>query len=334
MDRLTVGILFGGLSEEHDVSVKSAREVARALDGEKYRPVFLHIGRDGRWRQVDAPGGRELAPAALSPDRAVHGICLGDRQIRLDVVLPVLHGRFGEDGAMQGLLELAGIPYVGCGVAASAMCMDKALTYLAARRAGVETPEFFILDAHDTMMPEDVGYPVFVKPARSGSSFGVNRVERAEDLLPAILEARRYDAKVLLERAVSGREVGCAILEEKGKILFGALDMIELSGGFFRIHQEKNPEAGSQNAVLRVPAPISEEAARAIREAAAKVFREVGGRGLCRVDMFLTPEGRCVLNEVNTFPGLTSYSRYPRMMAAAGIDMPELLDRLIGGAIC
>ena len=130
MDRLTVGILFGGLSEEHDVSIKSAREVARALDGEKYRPVFLHIGRDGRWRQVDAPGGRELASAALSPDRAVHGICLGDRQIRLDVVLPVLHGKFGEDGAMQGLLELAGIPYVGCGVLASSTCMDKDVTHI------------------------------------------------------------------------------------------------------------------------------------------------------------------------------------------------------------
>lgn len=340
MPRPTVGVLFGGCSEEHDVSVRSAREVARHLDVERYEPVYLGITRAGEWRRCDGPGpGWEAGqPALLAPDRAVHGVLVRDddgryQTVRLDVVLPVLHGRFGEDGAVQGLLELSGIPYAGCDVQGSALAMDKSLAYLVARSAGVATPTFRTVMAHEEVDPDGLVYPVFVKPARSGSSFGVGKVERPEDLAAAVAAARRYDDKVLVEAAVVGSEVGCAVLGDGAELVTGELDRISLSHGFFRIHQEDAPETGSENATITVPADIPPEARARVLEAAQVVYRALGCRGLARVDMFLTDDGAVVLNEVNTFPGLTSYSRYPRMMAAAGLSLTEVLDRLVALAL-
>lgn len=341
MPRLRIGILFGGMSEEHDVSVRSAREVAAALDTERYEPVWVGITRSGTWRLCDGPGGdwdeRRGSPAVLVPDRGVRGLLVLEggryRTVRLDVVLPVLHGRFGEDGSVQGLLELSGVPYVGCGVASSAACMDKSLAYVVARGAGVAAPDFRTVGPDDDVDAEALPYPVFVKPARSGSSFGVSKISHPSELAAAVATARRYDAKVLVEAAVVGQEVGCAVLGNGADLVVGEVDRIALSHGFFRIHQEDRPEAGSENSTPIVPADIPDESRDLVRRTATTVYRALGCTGLARVDLFLTQAGTVVLNEVNTLPGLTSYSRYPRMMAAAGLQLPDVIDRLVDLAL-
>jgi D-alanine---(R)-lactate ligase len=317
MPRLRVGIIFGGRSEEHPISVKSAREVAKNLGN--YEAFWIRISQSGEWK---LPDDRTVV---LSPDGL---LALEDgkyERIPLDVVFPVLHGRFGEDGAIQGLLELNGIPYVGCDIPSSALCMDKSLAYVVARSAGIAVPRLW------TTNPET--YPVFVKPARSGSSFGVSKVDRKEDLPAAIRSARQYDEKVLIEEAVAGLEVGCAVLGNDPELITGQVDRIALSHGFFRIHQEEKPEEGSDNSMPIVPADISAEQRELVQETAKAIYRALGCRGLARVDMFLQEDGTVVLNEVNTMPGLTSYSRYPRMMAAAGRPMAEVIDRLIAAAL-
>jgi D-alanine--(R)-lactate ligase len=253
--------------------------------------------------------------------------------VRIDAVFPVLHGRSGEDGTIQGLLVLSGIPYVGCGVQASAICMDKSLAYVVARDAGIETPEFHVVAGAGAPWPEELTSPVFVKPARSGSSFGVTRVERREDLAAAIAEARRYDHKVLAEQAVRGTEVGCAVLGRGGDLIVGEVDQITLTHGHFRIHQEATPEQGSENSSVVVPADLPESVRRGIQRTAMAIYTALGCTGLARVDMFLTPDGRIVLNEVNTLPGFTSYSRYPRMMAAAGLSLSDVVDHCLASTL-
>ncbi|MEM5819202.1 MAG: D-alanine--D-alanine ligase family protein, partial [Desulfitobacterium hafniense] len=251
------------------------------------------------------------------------------QRIPLDLVFPVLHGKFGEDGAIQGLLELSGIPYVGCDIPSSALCMDKSLAYIVAGKAGIATPKFRTVTAKETIDAEWLAYPVYVKPARSGSSFGVTKVCRQEELLSAVEIARQYDSKVLIEEAVVGSEVGCAIFGNDLDLIAGEVDQIRLSHGFFRIHQENEPEKGSENSTLIVPADISPEARSQVQETAKAIYRALGCRGLARVDMFLKEDGTVILNEVNTLPGMTSYSRFPRMMAAAGLPFAEVIDRLV-----
>jgi D-alanine--(R)-lactate ligase len=332
---MRIGILFGGASEEHPISVKSARTVAENLDTEKYEPVWIGITKAGAWKLCDGPaeGWENGRPVVLSPDRNVRGLLVLEQgryeTIGLDLVLPVLHGKLGEDGAMQGLLELSGIPYAGCDVQSSALCMDKSLAYTVAGSAGIATPAFWTVTADENLDPGRLTYPVFVKPARSGSSFGVSKVSRAEELASAVEIARRYDSKVLVEEAVVGSEVGCAILGNDPDLIAGEVDRIALSHGFFRIHQESEPESGSDNSTPIVPADIPAEARSLVQETAKAVYRALGCGGLARVDMFLKEDGTVVLNEVNTLPGLTSYSRYPRMMAAAGLPLAEVIDRLV-----
>jgi D-alanine--(R)-lactate ligase len=339
--RLRIAIIFGGSSEEHPISVKSAREVARNLDLDRYEPFYIGITKSGIWKLCEGPGANwEVAPSRpvlLSPDGNVHGLVVLDQghhqTIRLDVVFPVLHGRCGEDGAIQGLLELSGIPYVGCNIQSSALCMDKSLTYLIARSAGVATPNFWTVAAGEDADPDLESYPVFVKPARSGSSFGVSRVRARDELLGAVDRARQFDPKVLIEEEVAGAEVGCALLGNDGELFAGEPDRISLSHGFFRIHQENEPERGSENATFVVPADISSEARTRVQETARLLYRALGCSGLSRVDMFLKENGTVVLNEVNTLPGLTSYSRYPRMMAAAGLPLGAVIDRIVSLAL-
>jgi D-alanine---(R)-lactate ligase len=341
VDRLKVGIIFGGCSEEHSISVKSAQEVAKNLDIEKYEPFYIGITKSGAWKLCDGPDAHwengSCRPAVLSPDSSVHGLLVLEqaqyKMIRLDVVFPVLHGKLGEDGAMQGLLELSGIPYVGCDVQSSALCMDKSLAYIVAGSAGIATPNYWALAADGKIDPGRFTYPVFVKPARSGSSFGVSKVSRQEELLSAVETAGQYDSKVLVEEAVVGSEVGCAILGEQSGLVAGEVDRISLSHGFFRIHQESDPESGSENSTAMVPADISAESRSLVQETAKAVYRALGCRGLARVDMFLTDDGAVVLNEVNTLPGMTSYSRYPRMMAAAGLPLADVIDRIVSLAL-
>ncbi|WKX68581.1 D-alanine--(R)-lactate ligase [Streptomyces sp. XD-27] len=337
MNKLRIGIIFGGSSEEHPVSVKSAREVAKNLDADKYEPYWIGITQSGAWQLCDSPGAdwenEDARPVMLSPDPSVHGLLVLEQErfevVRLDLVLPVLHGTLGEDGAIQGLLELSGIPYVGCDIQSSAICMDKSLTYTVAKSAGIATPNFWVVTENEKVDADQLPYPVFVKPARSGSSFGVNKVAGAEDLPGALDAARQYDSKVLIEEAVTGSEIGCAILGDPSALIAGEVDRVALSHGFFRIHQESSPETGSDNSTFIVPADISEEARQLVQESAKNIYRALGCRGLARVDLFLQDDGQVVLNEVNTFPGMTSYSRYPRMMAAAGMPLTDVLDRLV-----
>jgi D-alanine--(R)-lactate ligase len=340
MDRLKVGIIFGGCSEEHPISVKSAQEIAKNLDTEKYEPFWIGITKSGTWNLCDGPeenwedGSRR---AVLSPDRSVHGLLVLEQgkyeAISLDLVLPILHGKLGEDGAMQGLLELSGIPYAGCDIQSSALCMDKSLAYVVVRNAGIATPNFWIVTANEDIDTDLLTYPVFVKPARSGSSFGVSKVSRKEELPSAVETARKYDSKVLIEEAVVGSEVGCAILGNDQDLVAGEVDQIALSHGFFRIHQESNPEGGSENSTPIVPADIPAESRSLVQETAKAIYRALGCRGLARVDTFLKEDGTVVLNEVNTLPGMTSYSRYPRMMAAAGLPLAEVIDRMVSLAL-
>lgn len=341
MHRLKVGVIFGGRSEEHLISVKSAQQVARNLDTERYEPFYIGITKSGAWKLCDGPeadweeGSRRQA--LLSPDSSVPGLLVLEQgrygTIGLDVVLPVLHGKLGEDGAIQGLLELSGIPYAGCDVQSSALCMDKSLAYGVARSAGIATPDFWTVSATEDIDAGRLTYPVFVKPARSGSSFGVSKVSRKEELPSAVETARRYDSKVLIEEAVVGDEVGCAILGNDPDLIAGEADRIALSHGFFKIHQEAEPESGSENSTAIVPADISAESRVLVQETAKAVYRALGCRGLSRVDLFLKEDGKVVLNEVNTLPGLTSYSRYPRMMKAAGIPLSEVIDRVVALAL-
>ncbi|NGO74708.1 D-alanine--(R)-lactate ligase [Streptomyces sp. YC504] len=343
MDKLKVGIIFGGSSEEHPISVKSAQEVAKNLDLAKYEPFYIGITKSGAWLLCEGPDAQwetgDCRPAALSPDRTVGGLLVLDQgkydTIRLDVVLPVLHGTLGEDGAMQGLLELSGIPYAGCDVQSSALCMDKSLAYTVARSAGIATPNFWTVAEIADIDPDTFTYPVFVKPARSGSSFGVSKVSGKDELASAIDSARQYDAKVLIEEAVVGSEIGCAILGDGHgtDLMAGEVDRIALSHGFFRIHQESAPEQGSDNSTAIVPADIPAASRALVQETAKSVYRALGCGGLARVDLFLKKDGSVVLNEVNTFPGMTSYSRYPRMMAAAGVSVSEVIDRMVTSAM-
>jgi D-alanine--(R)-lactate ligase len=343
MARLKVGVIFGGAGEEHSISVKSAREVAKHLDADKYEPFWIGITTSGAWKLCDGPdadweNGTARA-AVLSPDRSTPGLLVLEQdpptpparyeRVGLDVVLPVLHGKFGEDGAIQGLLELSGIPYAGCDIQSSALCMDKSLAYIVARSAGIATPNFWTLMADEDVNGDQLTYPVFVKPARSGSSFGVTKVARPEELDTAVQTARQYDAKVVIEEAVVGSEVGCAIHGNGPDLFAGEVDQIALSDGFFRIHQEREPERGSDNATVIVPANISPDSRSRVRETAKAIYRALGCSGLARVDMFLTEDGQVVLNEVNTLPGMTSYSRYPRMMAAAGLPFADVIDRIV-----
>jgi D-alanine---(R)-lactate ligase len=337
MTRLRVAILFGGCSEEHDVSVKSATEIASSIDTEEYEPMYIGISRGGAWKLCERPepGWEDSGcrPAVISPDRQTHGLLVGNGDqcttVHIDVVFPVLHGRSGEDGAVQGLLELSGIPYVGCGIQSSAICVDKSLAYIVARSERIATPEFSILYGADMPAPNELTYPVFVKPARSGSSFGVSKVLHADELETAIWTARQYDDKVLIEQAVIGSEVGCAVLGNGSELIVGEVDQITLRHGIFRIHQEAEPEKGSDNAVITVPADLPAATRERVRETARSIYVALGCGGLARVDMFLQEDGCIVLNEVNTLPGFTSYSRYPRMMAAAGMDLSEVIDRCI-----
>lgn len=341
MHKLGIAILFGGYSEEHNVSVKSAVEIAKSIDTGKYEPIYIGITRSGVWKLCEKPVANwesgSCRSAVLSPDRNMHGLLVMEEhgyQIQhIDAAFPVLHGKLGEDGAIQGLFELSGIPYVGCDIQCSAVCMDKSLTYLVVKNAGVATPEFLTLNSSDLPDSKTVSYPVFVKPARSGSSFGVSKVNNASELDAAIAVARQYDDKILIEQAVPGIEVGCAVLGNGSDLIVGEVDQISLSHGIFRIHQEEHPEKGSENAVISVPADLPAEKRAEIQTTAKTIYKVLGCKGLSRVDMFLHENGNIILNEVNTLPGFTAWSRYPRMMAAAGMSLPWLIDQWITLAV-
>lgn len=337
MSKLKIAVLFGGCSEEHDVSIKSAQEIAKNINTEKYEPIYIGITRSGVWKMCESPSlewENESGCSVVIPlDREMHGLILlkdGKFQIRhIDVVFPVLHGKMGEDGTIQGLLDLSSIPYIGCDIQSSVLCMDKSLAHMVIKDAGIATPMFWTFDYDHPLNIDAFTYPLFVKPARSGSSFGITKVNSDSELLAAIESAKLYDSKIVIEQAIFGIEVGCAVMGNGSELSVGEVDQIDLTHGFFRIHQEIKPEVGSENAIITVPANLPLEKREQIQETAKLIYRALGCRGLARVDMFLQKDGSVVFNEVNTLPGFTSYSRFPCMMAAAGITLSEVIDQLI-----
>lgn len=347
MATLKLAVLFGGCSPEYGVSLQSAHAVLTHLDPAKYEPVPVGITRDGRWFWYsggydalldDTWHTRHCVPAVLSPNRDFHGLLLlesaGLSSLRLDAAFPVLHGKNGEDGTLQGLLELAGIPLVGCGVLSSALCMDKDLAHRVAAAAGVPTPSWTVFQAGEDFSllrrrAAGLSLPLFVKPARAGSSFGVTRVSALSELFAAVSAALEFDNKVVIEEEVPGFEVGCAVLGRGRELFAGRPDEIELRGGFFDFTEKYNLITSK----IHTPARVSPETERAIQDLAKRVYRALECAGLARVDLFLTPDGRLIFNEVNTIPGFTGHSRYPAMMAAAGLPFPRLLDRLVETAV-
>ena len=339
-------IFFGGCSTEYAVSLESAAAVLANLDPARWAPVPVGITRDGRWFYYTGPlqaipadtwhrDAGHCAACTLDAARGARTLWLADgRRIRFEAAFPVLHGKNGEDGTLQGLLELAGVPVIGCGTLASALCMDKGRTHQLAALAGVAVPQNVRL-RRDQATPaalqaaaETIGWPLFVKPVRAGSSFGITRIQGPAELAAAAAEALRHDDELLLEQAVPGFEVGCAVMDgPDGKLITGAVDEIELAPGEGLFdYAEKYTLA---HAAIHCPARIPDETADRIRDAACTVYRALGCRGFARVDLFLTPAGEILLNEVNTIPGLTGHSRFPSMMRAVWLDFPRLLDRLI-----
>lgn len=347
-NKLCVVLLFGGMSSEHEVSRVSVGNFVNNIDRTKYEVLAVGITKEGRWLYTEATAAQmadgsweELAgnmPCILSPDRADHGMVLFTpeghvEKLHVDVVIPVLHGLWGEDGTVQGLLELAGIPVVGCGVLASALCMDKDVAHRLVQAAGVAVPPSILFRAGEGLdtLPErtaSLTYPLFVKPARAGSSFGITKVEEPGVLAEAVTAALAHDSKVVIEEAVPGFEVGCAVLGNE-VLTVGHVDEIELSGGFFN-YTEKY---GLITSSIHMPARISQEKETEIQATAQLIYRALECSGFARVDLFLTPNGRIVFNEVNTIPGFTAHSRYPNMMRSIGLEFGPLLDRLIGLAV-
>ena len=349
--RTVVAILFGGISTEHDISLKSADNVIRQLPSDRFEPVLIGITRAGTWLHytgdvedivTDAWQEHDCAPVVLVPgcgEDALGNICeVVDGELiplAIDVALPVLHGQGGEDGTVQGALEACGVPYVGCGVLASAVCMDKDAAHRLAAAAGVRSPKCEVLYRGASAEDEAVavescgGFPVFVKPARGGSSIGVSKATDATSYREALDAAFALDEKVAVEEAIVGTEVGCAVMGDAVHgIEMGEVDEIVISGdGFFRIHLEKDPGANTE---LRCPATtFAPEVMDRIRKAGRDVYEALNCEGFARVDLFVTEAGEVVFNEVNSTPGLTYYSRFPQMFRVAGKELSEVLTELI-----
>lgn len=348
MRKLSVCVLFGGISPEHEVSLRSAESVLNNLDKKKYNIFPVGITKNGDWILYGGDDYSKLPSgewvncennrrAAISPVRgqgllSFEGDCVVRE--RIDVVFPVLHGENGEDGAMQGLLQLAGLAYVGPHVTASAACMDKTVTKLIADSAGVPQAAWHLVTAQELASnPEAVldavekkfPYPVFVKPAGTGSSVGVAKAKGREALRTALENAAKFDQKVLVEEFINGHEVEVAVLgnDSPAASICGEID----AGTEFYDYDAKYI---SDCARLFIPARIDDAAAERVRETAIKVYQAMGCRGLSRVDFFVTYENNeVVFNEINTIPGFTSISMYPKLFAASGIPYSELLDRLL-----
>ena len=323
--RLRVAVIAGGRSSEHEISVESARSVIAGLDPDRYDVKAIEIHRDGRWelgagdaRELGRPVAETLPVPTGSPPQV-----LG----QVDVVLPILHGPFGEDGTVQGLLELAGVPYVGAGVTASALCMDKDLFKAVCRDKGIPVTRSVTVRNGDR--PQNpYGYPVFVKPARLGSSVGISKVGAEGELQDAVELARRHDEKVLIEEFVSGVEVEVGVLGNKEPIasLPGEIRAHGFSGVDWYDYSAKYDEGGMD---LVIPPEIPEDKAERVQQLAVEAFVATDCEGMARADCFVRDDGEVLVNELNTIPGFTATSVYAKLFEASGVPYPELLDRLV-----
>lgn len=302
----TVAILYGGRSGEHEISLRSAESIINALDPERYKVLHFFISKEGRW-----------SPRPIAPEPGRHP--------EIDVVFPVLHGTFGEDGTVQGLLELADLPYVGPGVLGSAAAMDKDVAKRLCLQAGVPVVEYYPAHAPDDEAKNPFGYPVFVKPANLGSSVGISKAKSCAELRDAIALARQYDSKVIVERAIQGRELECSVLGNEAPE--ASLPCEILPSRDFYDYEDKYLLNRSE---FRLPADLTTEQTEELRRTAVAAFRALECEGMARVDFFIEDgSSRLFVNEVNTIPGFTSISMYPKMWEHSGLPYPRLLDRLI-----
>jgi len=322
--RRRVAILAGGRSSEHEISLASARSVRDALDPARYDATVIGIGRDGRWELGSGDGGAGLPPPGPSEALPVlAGAAPAALLGPVDVVLPILHGPFGEDGTVQGLLDLADVPYVGAGVAASALCMDKDLCKAVLRDRGIPVARSVTLRDGDPA-EHPFPYPVFVKPARLGSSVGITKAHDPAELEEAVALARRHDDKVLVEELLEGVEVECGVLGNREPVASVVGEIV--AHGEWYDWAAKYDEGGME---LVVPARVPAEARERVRSVAVDSFVATECEGMARIDFFVTPDGEVVVNEINTIPGFTETSVYAKLFEASGIPYAELLDRLI-----
>lgn len=342
-NRLRIAVLFGGRSAEHEVSVMSATNVVRALDPAKYDVIPVFITREGRWLLSSFDAGTLAAPAtgtelslmpggrgrllALPASGAPHELP------KIDVLFPVLHGLPGEDGAVQGLAEVACVPLAGCGILGSATALDKDIAKRLLRQAGVPVAAWITIhqEAAPTFaeLASTLGVPLFIKPARQGSSVGVSKVSNEADYAAALAEGFRHDRKLLAEEFIRGREIECAVLEDTKGGLFVSRpgEIVPADSHGFYTYDAKYIDA--DGAAIIVPAELPPAVENDVRAMAAKAFRAVGCDAMARVDFFVTSEMRILINELNTIPGFTNISMYPKAMAASGVSYPELIDRLV-----
>ncbi len=376
MAKKRIVVLYGGKADEHPISCISTAGVLKAMDTERFEPIPVGITKSGQWIvNGEDPRGWDLSgdalpevkvtpqsrPVLLDVSRGCDGFLVGGDTVEslghIDAVLPVLHGPYGEDGTIQGLLEMMNVPYVGCGVLASAACMDKHYTKVLLNAAGIATAPGVTLDARSfdasdgfasdaaAIMAEveaaGLRYPLFVKPSRAGSSFGVTKVERegdAAELAAAVFEASHHDWRVLIEQGIDAREIECAVLCAKpgdepkaswpGEIV---LDRREDGGDQFYDFDSKYMDSSASH--VEVPANLPEETLQRVRETAIKAFKAVDGMGLSRVDSFVTADGAIMINEINTMPGFTPISMYPKAWEATGLSYTDLITTLIEGVL-
>lgn len=348
MQKTKLAVIFGGKSSEYLISLHSATSIIKNIPTDKFDITLIGITEEGKWlyfpgnvEEVDNntwfknPGCCEMI---LSPNATLKGFVKlnNDKSfetLSIDCVFPVLHGKNGEDGTIQGLCELSGIPYVGCGVLSSAVCMDKEFTHIVCESAGIKTAPFISvknekgLDTKATYEKalEKLGLPMFMKPANAGSSYGISKVRSYDEFLEGLKLAFKYDTKAVLEKTIEGFEIGCAVLGND-ELMIGEVDEIEMYHDFF----DYNEKYHSTTSKIHCPARISDELKSKAKEVAHNVYKALNCSGLTRVDMFLTPSNEIILNEVNTIPGLTSISRYPSMLKV-GLKMgyTELIEELV-----
>jgi len=345
MNKIKLAILFGGKSDEYSVSLHSAAAIIDNVPGELYDVTLIGITTEGKWLHYEGSTDKinddtwhhdELSPVLLSMD--FKGLIkLNEKnntfeKLELDCIFPVLHGRNGEDGTIQGMCRMAGIPFVGCDMTSSAVCMDKEYTHIICEMSGIKTAPFIsavnsktlnIKSLYDKAY-EKLSLPMFIKPANNGSSLGISKVRNYDEFEKGVMEAFEFDKKLVIESMIEGFEIGCAVVGNE-ELLIGEVDEIETKNDFFD-YVEKYSQ---HNSKIHCPARISDDLKAEAKEIAARTYKVLGCSGLSRVDMFVTPEDKIYLNEINTIPGLTDLSRYPSMLKKIGIEYKDLIIKLV-----
>jgi len=339
MSKSRIAIICGGKSSEHEISCVSANGILNAIDRNKFEPVLIGITKSGKWLLLPDDSNFSIVNGALPtvPESGIEvsitslGLVAGGKQLAIDVAFPVLHGPYGEDGTIQGLFEMIGIKYVGSGVLASAVSMDKSYAKPIFAAAGLSVAAGIVVTSKNFELPSNLTFPLFVKPARSGSSRGTTKVKQKSDLASAVEHALSFDTKVIIEQAVVGKEIECAVLQADGKITASEVGQISISSKFeFYDFQAKYLDNSME---LIVPADLPAGVQSKIQQAAITAFNAAGCEGLARVDFFYSTQGEIIINEINTMPGFTGTSVYPKLWDATGVSYSALISGLIDSAL-